>query len=138
MPFAGPAESTGAFSGLTATYLAPAGGLDKGSGQPRLRPRPIKKLPLLISNRNAGRVSWTHMMLIKLNDKGVRVYTSSRYRNPSLDWQSRTGRVAKYSPDRAVAYVVWNGRRSFDRVSVDLIEPATSLVPDIADALVGY
>jgi hypothetical protein len=38
-------------------------------------------------------------MLIKLNDKGVRVYTSSRYRrlNP-LDWQSRTGRVAKYSP----------------------------------------
>ena len=66
------------------------------------------------------------LMLIKLNDKGVRLYTSSRYRrlNP-LDWQSRTGRVAKYSPNRAVAYVVWSGRRSFDRVSVDLIEPAT-------------
>jgi hypothetical protein len=63
-------------------------------------------------------------MLIKLNDKGVRVYTSSRHRNP-FDWQSRTGRVAKYSPDHSVAYVVWNGRRSFDRVSVDLIEPAT-------------
>ena len=79
------------------------------------------------------------MVLIKLNDKGVRVYTSSRYRrlNP-LDWQSRTGRVAKYSPDRAVAYVFWSGRRSFDRVSVDLIEPATSLAPDIADAFVGY
>jgi hypothetical protein len=77
------------------------------------------------------------MMLVKLNDKGVRVYTSSRYRNP-LDWQSRTGRVAKYSPNRAVAYVVWSGRRSFDRISVDLIEPATSLAPDIADALVGY
>jgi len=79
------------------------------------------------------------VMLIKLNDKGVRVYMSSRYRrlNP-LDWQSRTGRVAKYSPDRAIAYIVWGGRRSFDRVSVDLIEPATSLAPDIADAPVGY
>jgi hypothetical protein len=89
--------------------------------------------------RLLGPLSWTQMMLIKLNDKGVRVYTSSRYRrlNP-LDWQSRTGRVAKYSPDRAVAYVFWSGRRSFDRVSVDLIEPATSLAPDIADALVGY
>ena len=78
-------------------------------------------------------------MLIKLNDKGVRVYTSSRYRrlNP-LDWQSRTGRVTKYSRNRSIAYVVWNGNRSFDRISVDLIEPATSLAPDIADALVGY
>jgi hypothetical protein len=65
-------------------------------------------------------------MLIKLNDKGARVYMSSRYRrlNP-LDWQSRTGRVAKYSPDRTIAYVLWGERRSFDRVSVDLIEPAT-------------
>jgi hypothetical protein len=78
------------------------------------------------------------MMLIKLNDKGVRVYSSSiLYRSP-LDWQSRRGRVAKYSRDGSVAYVLWNGRRSFDRISVDLIEPATSLAPDIADALVGY
>ena len=76
-------------------------------------------------------------MLIKLNDKGVRVYTSGRHRNP-MDWPSRTGKIAKYSRDRSLAYVVWNGRRSSDRVSVDLIEPATSLVPDIADALVGY
>ena len=64
-------------------------------------------------------------MLVKLNDKGVRVYSSStRYRNP-LDWQSRTGRVAKYSRDRSLAYVVWDGNRTFDRVSVRLIEPAT-------------
>ena len=65
-------------------------------------------------------------MLIKLNDKGVRVYTSSRYRrlNP-LDWQSRTGRIVKYSRNGWIAYVVWSGRRSFDRVSVELIEPAT-------------
>ena len=78
-------------------------------------------------------------MLIKLNDKGVRVYMSSRYRyRTPLDWQSRTGRVTKYSRNRSIAYVVWNGNRSFDRISVDLIEPATSLAPDIADALVGY
>jgi len=55
-----------------------------------------------------------------------------------LDWQSRTGRVAKYSRDRSLAYVVWDGNRTFDRVSVRLIEPATSLPPDIADALVSY
>jgi len=98
-----------------------------------------RAIPDFDQERLLGPLSWTQMMLIKLNDKGVRVYTSSRYRrlNP-LDWQSRTGRVAKYSPDRAVAYVFWSGRRSFDRVSVDLIEPATSLAPDIADALVGY
>ena len=78
-------------------------------------------------------------MLIKLNDKGVRVYMSYRYRyRTPLDWPSRTGRVMKYSRNRSIAYVVWNGNRSFDRVSVDLIEPATSLAPDIADALVGY
>ena len=78
-------------------------------------------------------------MLIKLNDKGVRVYTSSRYRrlNP-LDWQSRTGKIVKYSRNGSIAYVVWNGRSSYDRVSVDVIEPVTSLAPDIADALVGY
>jgi len=65
-------------------------------------------------------------MLIKLNDKGVRVYLSGRYRyRTPLDWQSRTGRVAKYSRNRSIAYVVWDGNRSCDRVSVHLIEPAT-------------
>ena len=76
-------------------------------------------------------------MLIKLNDKGVRVYMSYRYRTPP-DWPSRTGRVTKYSRNRSIAYVVWNGNRSSDRVSVDLIEPATSFSPDVADAFVGY
>ena len=74
------------------------------------------------------------MMLIKLNDKGVRVYSSStHYRNP-LDWQSRTGKVAKYSRNRSIAYVVWNGNRSFDRISVDLIEPA---IPNEVDQFAG-
>ena len=71
-------------------------------------------------------------MLIKLNDKGVRAYMASggaRYR-PKPDWQSRSGRIVKYNRDRSVAYVVWNGNRSFDRVSVDLIEPATQ-PPDL-------
>ena len=79
-------------------------------------------------------------MLIKLNDKGVRAYMASgrtHYRTP-LDWQSRTGKIVKYSRNGSIAYVVWNGRSSYDRVSVDVIEPATSLAPDIADALVGY
>ena len=79
-------------------------------------------------------------MLIKLNDRGARVYMASgrtQYRTP-LDWQSRTGRIVKYSRNRSIAYVVWNGRCSPDRVLVGLIEPATSLAPDIADALVGY
>jgi len=67
------------------------------------------------------------MMLIKLNDKGVRAYMASsrtHYRIP-LDWQSRIGRIAKYSRNRSIAYVVWSGNRSCDRVSVRLIEPAT-------------
>ena len=71
-------------------------------------------------------------MLIKLNDKGVRAYMASggaRYR-PKPDWLSRSGRIVKYNRDRSVAYVVWNGNRSFDRVSVDLIEPATQ-PPDL-------
>ena len=66
-------------------------------------------------------------MLIKLNDRGVRVYMASgrtQYRTP-LDWQSRTGRIVKYSRNRSIAYVVWNGRSSHDPVSIDLIEPAT-------------
>ena len=66
-------------------------------------------------------------MLIKLNDKGVRLYIASgrtHYRTP-LDWQSRTGRVVRYSRNHSIAYVVWNGRSSYDLISVDLIEPAT-------------
>jgi len=68
-------------------------------------------------------------VLIKLNDKGVRVYEGGsryrRYRTP-LDWQNRTGTVATYSRDRSFAHVLWNGRSSYDRVLVDLIEPASS------------
>jgi len=76
------------------------------------------------------------MMLIKLNDKGMRVYTA--HGRTALDWQSRTGRVAGYSRNRSIAYVVWSGNRSCDRISVRLIEPAASLAPDIANPLVGY
>jgi hypothetical protein len=67
-------------------------------------------------------------MMIKLNDKGVRAYMAnggSRYR-PRLDWQSRIGTIAKYSRDRAFAYIVWNGNQSCDRVPINLIEPASS------------
>jgi hypothetical protein len=108
-----------------------------GSGQPRLRPQATKKRPLLlISNRNLpGLSSLAHrsfeleiMMLIKLNDKGVRAYMAhgrTQYRG-ALDWQGRIGRVAKYSRNRSIAYVVWSGNRSCDRVSVRLIEPATA------------
>jgi hypothetical protein len=67
------------------------------------------------------------MMPIKLNDKGVRAYMANgrtHYRN-ALDWQSRIGRIVKYSRNRSIAYVVWNGRSSSECVSVDLIEPAT-------------
>lgn len=72
-------------------------------------------------------------MLIKLNHKGIRVYSSCRYRRRTpLDWQSRTGRIATYSRDRSFAYVVWNGRSSSDRVSVDLIEPAYLPAPATA------
>jgi hypothetical protein len=66
-------------------------------------------------------------MLIKLNDRGVRVYMASsggaahRHRP---DWQSRIGRIAKYNRDHSLAYVLWDGRSSFDLVSVNLIEPA--------------
>ena len=78
------------------------------------------------------------MMLIKLNERGVRAYMASggaAYRRRA-DWQSRTGRIARYSRDRMHAYVIWNGNHSSDRVSVDLIEPC-SFAPDVADALVG-
>ena len=67
------------------------------------------------------------VMLIKLNDKGVRVYSSRLYQTRTpLDWRSRIGRVAMYSRNRSFAYVVWNGRRSCDRILVDLIEPASA------------
>lgn len=52
----------------------------------------------------------------------------AKYRH-RLYWQSRTGTIAKYSRDRAFAYVVWNGNQSCDRVSVNLIEPASSVRP---------
>ena len=79
-------------------------------------------------------------MLIRLNERGVRAYTASggaAYRGRThVDWQSRTGRIASYSRNRSHAYVMWNGRRSPDLVSVALIEPC-SFAPDIADPLVG-
>jgi len=65
--------------------------------------------------------------LIRLNEKGVRVYMAcggSRHR-PRWDWQNRIGRLVKYNRNRSLAYVVWNGRLSPDIVSVDLIEPTT-------------
>ena len=67
-------------------------------------------------------------MMIKLNDKGVRAYmaTGGATYRPRPDWQSWTGTIAKYSRDRAFAYVVWNGNQSCDRVSVHLIEPTSS------------
>ena len=77
-------------------------------------------------------------MLIKLNERGVRAYMASggaRVRRHA-DWQSRTGRIAGYSSDCSHAYVMWNGSRSLDPVSIDLIEPC-SFAPDVADALVG-
>jgi hypothetical protein len=66
------------------------------------------------------------MMLIKLNDRGIRVYMATAKYRARLDWKSRTGRITKYSRDRSVVDVIWNGTHSFDRVSIDLIEPATS------------
>jgi hypothetical protein len=65
-------------------------------------------------------------MLIKLNDRGVRAYmaTGGAQCRPRLDWQNRTGRIARYSRDRSHAYVIWNGTHSPDRVLVALIEPA--------------
>jgi hypothetical protein len=72
-------------------------------------------------------LSWILVMLVKLNDRGVRVYMAgggAAYR-PRPDWQNRTGRIASYSRDRSHAYVVWNGTHSPDRVSVALIEPVS-------------
>src|SRR3974390_1784897 len=70
---------------------------------------------------------FTPMTLVKLNGRGVRAYMASGgavYRRHP-DWQSRTGRITGYSRDRSQAYVIWNGNRSSDRVSIDLIEPCS-------------
>jgi hypothetical protein len=66
-------------------------------------------------------------MLIKLNEKGVRAYMASGgvHNRRHADWQSRTGRITSYSRDRSHAYVIWNGRHTCDRVSVNLIEPCS-------------
>jgi hypothetical protein len=68
-------------------------------------------------------------MLIKLNERGVRAYTASggAVHRRRADWQSRIGRIVKYSRDRLHAYVIWNGNHTSDRVSIDLIEPAFQL-----------
>jgi len=63
--------------------------------------------------------------MIRLNDKGVRAYTSGAGSThaPRADWRNRTGRVLKYNRGRTIAYVIWDGRRSTDQVAVGLIEP---------------
>jgi hypothetical protein len=63
--------------------------------------------------------------LIKLNEKGIRAYksTGGAPHRAKLDWQNRTGKVVKYSRDRSIAYVIWDGRRTSDLVSVKIIEP---------------
>jgi hypothetical protein len=78
-------------------------------------------------------------MLIKLNERGVRAYMASAgaASRPRADWQSRTGRIVKYSRDRSHAYVIWDGRHSPERVSVDIIEPCL-FAPDVSDSLVGH
>jgi hypothetical protein len=45
-------------------------------------------------------------------------------RSAVRDWSNRIGKVMKYSRDRSFAYVIWNGNRGFDRVSVGLLKPA--------------
>jgi len=77
-------------------------------------------------------------MLIKLNERGVRAYMASggaRY-SRRADWQGRAGRISSYSRDGSQANVIWNGRRSPDRILVDLIEPC-SFAPDFSDAPVS-
>jgi hypothetical protein len=63
--------------------------------------------------------------MIRLNEKGVRAFTSSAgSTHPSrADWQNRTGRIVRYNRTRTVAFVIWDGRRSPDQVPVNLIEP---------------
>ena len=62
--------------------------------------------------------------MIRLNDKGIRAYTANggAPSRTHRDWQNRTGRIVKYSRNKSIAYVLWDGNRSLDPVSVDLIE----------------
>jgi hypothetical protein len=62
--------------------------------------------------------------LIRLNEKGIRAYTASggSARGPSVNWGDRIGKLVKFNRARSIAYVIWAGTRSFDRVSVELIE----------------
>jgi hypothetical protein len=62
--------------------------------------------------------------LIRLNEKGIRVFTSraGSTHGPKLRWGERLGRLVKYNRDRSLAYVIWDGNRSPDRVSTGLIE----------------
>ncbi len=63
--------------------------------------------------------------LIRLNEKGIRVYNSTggSKRAANVCWAGRLGKLVKYSKNRSIAYVIWDGNRSFERVSVELIEP---------------
>jgi len=62
--------------------------------------------------------------LVRLNDKGIRVYTcrAGSTHAPSVCWPGRIGRLVKHNRDRSLAYVIWDGNRSPERVSVELIE----------------
>ena len=63
--------------------------------------------------------------LIRLNEKGVRGYTAAggSRRGSSTRWAGRVGELIKYNKNRSIAYVIWEGNRSYERVSVELIEP---------------
>jgi hypothetical protein len=62
--------------------------------------------------------------LIRLNEKGIRVFTSraDSTHGPKLCWGERLGKLVKYNRDRSLACVIWDGNRSPDRISVELIE----------------
>jgi hypothetical protein len=70
--------------------------------------------------------------LIRLNEKGIRAYTSraGSTHGPSVCWAGRLGRLVKYNRDRSLAYVIWEGTRTPDRVSVGLIEPCSGVADD--------
>lgn len=64
--------------------------------------------------------------LVRLNEKGIRAYMSrgGSTHGSRLNWQDRVGMIVKYNRNRSLAYVIWDGTRTFDRVSVELIELA--------------
>jgi hypothetical protein len=66
--------------------------------------------------------------LVRLNEKGVRAYTSraGSKHGSRMNWPERVGKIIKYNRGRSLAYVLWDGTRTFDRVPVDLIEPCGS------------